>query len=202
MSRLNFWLGALLVLLVSGCARLQPLPADWSLDAREQQLSAIAAWQMQGKLGIKAPGDSGSVYVNWAQGTDRYDITLSGPLGQGSGSITGTADEVVLEQGGQTLRADSAEELVLQAFGWQLPMQALTYWVRGLPAPELAGRQSVERDAQGLIIAQEQAGWTLEYSQYKLVQGLALPGKLKAESSRLGVRLILVVNDWTLGVPQ
>jgi outer membrane lipoprotein LolB len=190
-------LPGLLVALVA-CTSLQRLPADWALDAREQKLMAITQWHMSGKLGVRAPHDSASLYVDWRQADDAYEIQLSGPMGQGGGSISGDAAGVSLHRDGQVRRAASAEALVQQAFGWQLPMGALRYWVRGLPAPGLTSRAALERNAQGLLVSQEQAGWVLEYSHYKLVQGQALPGKLKAESTRLGLRLVLIVNDWKL----
>ena len=188
-----------LLFLLTSCARLQPLPEGWQLDAREQNLLAVRQWALSGKLGVRSTTESGSLYVHWLQKDVQYDIQLSGPLGQGGGSISGSPDGVILHADGREQRAASAEELVHRAFGWQLPMQALTYWVRGLPAPELTNREAIERDAQGLLISQAQDGWVLEYSQYKLVQGHALPGRLKAESARLGLRLVLVVNDWKLG---
>ncbi|UTA47472.1 lipoprotein insertase outer membrane protein LolB [Simiduia sp. 21SJ11W-1] len=183
---------------MTACTRLQPLPAGWVLDEREQALLAIDQWRFDGKLGVRAPGDSGSAYVNWDQAPGQYSIRMQGPLGQGSAKINGSAQGVKLTQGDQVRYARNATELVQKAFGWQLPMAALEYWVRGLPAPGSA-RAQIARNEQGLLVGQSQDGWELEYSQYKLVQGHALPGRLKAESKALGVRLILVINDWQLG---
>ncbi|MBB3170140.1 lipoprotein insertase outer membrane protein LolB [Simiduia aestuariiviva] len=193
----GLWVSILLLLV--GCARLQPLPADWQLDQREQALLAIDHWRFDGKLGVKAPSDSGSVYVGWSQRAEAYAIQMQGPLGQGGGTLVGGPSGVRLQQGDRELAAPTASALVRDAFGWELPMSALPFWVRGLPAPDLKQRQSIERDAQGLLTKQYQDGWVLEYSQYKLVQGHALPGKLKAESKALGLRLVLVISDWKLG---
>lgn len=191
------WL--VMVALVSGCASLTPLPADWQLDQREQALLAIADWRFKGKLGVRAPGDSGSAYVNWAQADKEYEINMHGPLGQGGAQITGGPGGVLLIQADREQRAETAAELVQRAFGWRLPMAALEYWVRGLPAPGIDARRQIERNEQGLLKLQAQDGWVLEYSNYKLVQGHALPGKLKAESESLGLRLVLVISDWHLG---
>ncbi|MDN3638399.1 lipoprotein insertase outer membrane protein LolB [Simiduia curdlanivorans] len=195
-------------LLLQACAgKHMPVPADAELDRREQQLMNIERWSFNGKLGVKAPGESASVYITWHQQQQDYVIGLQGPLGQGSAKMSGTERGAVLEQDGERYQSDDAESLVFQRFGWQLPVQQLKYWLRALPAPASADERQLERDEQGLLLSQQQAGWSLQYSQYHWVGEQALPGKIKAESAALGVRLILVINQWqleanTLGASQ
>jgi outer membrane lipoprotein LolB len=50
----------------------------------KQQLTGLDGWQIDGKIGIRAPKDSGSGTLFWLQRQDYYDIRLSGPLGRGA----------------------------------------------------------------------------------------------------------------------
>lgn len=195
-------LASLLAVLLSACAGgPKPLPSDMSLDQREQALLALQQWQFSGKLGFVTASESGSVYVDWQQHRDNYRIGLRGPLGQGGGEIAGSDAGVSLDQDGRTFRADSAEQLVRERLGVPIPIADLQFWVRALPAPDRPGRQQLVRDERGLLTQQRQDGWVMDYSNYALVAGQALPGRIKASSEALGIRLNLIIKDWQLGSP-
>lgn len=196
------WLVVVFTALLTACATgPRPVPADLALDEREQSLLALAHWQFSGKLGFVSAGESGSVYVDWLQQQDHYRIGLRGPLGQGGGEIAGSESGVSLIQDGRTYRADSAEALLQQRLGLPIPIMDLQYWVRALPVPERPGRQQLERDERGLLTRQHQDGWVLDYSNYAMVDGQALPGRIKASSEALGIRLNLIIKNWQLGTP-
>jgi outer membrane lipoprotein LolB len=54
----------------------------------------LDGWQIDGKVGIRAPKDSGSGTLFWLQRQDYYDIRLSGPLGRGAARLTGRPGKV------------------------------------------------------------------------------------------------------------
>ena len=62
-----------LIALLAGCAGLtshetlegQGDPAQWK--AHKQQISQLDGWQINGKIGIRAPSDSGSATLFWLQ---------------------------------------------------------------------------------------------------------------------------------------
>ena len=85
-----------LVTLLAGCSGLSTReaveqglgdPARW--QAHKQQISTLDGWQINGKVGIRAPRDSGSGTLFWLQRQDYADIRLSGPLGRGAARLTG-----------------------------------------------------------------------------------------------------------------
>ena len=86
-----------LIALLAGCAGFgaresvegQGNPAQWK--QHKSQLASIDGWQIEGKVGVRAPKDSGSGTLFWLQRQDYYDIRLSGPLGRGAARLTGRA---------------------------------------------------------------------------------------------------------------
>lgn len=83
------------IALLAGCAGFgaresvqgQGNPAQWNVY--KQQMTSLDGWQINGKIGIRAPKDSGSGTLFWLQRQDYYDIRLSGPLGRGAARLTG-----------------------------------------------------------------------------------------------------------------
>ncbi|MBA1280364.1 MULTISPECIES: lipoprotein insertase outer membrane protein LolB [Pseudomonadaceae] len=188
-----------LVLLLAGCAGLGPQESiegpgnkeDWT--THKARVSEIDGWQISGKIGIRAPQDSGSGTLFWLQRQDYFDIRLSGPLGRGATRLTGRPDAVALEVAGQgRYEAESPEALVESQLGWQLPVSSLLWWVRGLPAPD--SRSRIALDANGRLANLQQDGWDIQYLGYSEEGGYALPSRIKLAGRDL--QITLVVKDW------
>ena len=159
----------------------------------KQQLSTLDGWQINGKVGIRAPKDSGSGTLFWLQRQDYYDIRLSGPLGRGAARLTGRPGQVSLEVANQgRYEATSPEELLEQQIGWKLPVSHLVWWVRGLPAPDSKSRLSLNGDSR--LATLEQDGWQVEYLSYVEQSGYWLPERIKLHGTDLDVTL--VIKDW------
>lgn len=186
--------------LLTGCAglltgeRLEQGQGDartW--QAHKRQLAQLDAWQISGKVGIRAPQDSGSGTLFWLQRQDYFDIRLSGPLGRGAARLTGREGQVELEVANQgRYRADSPEALLEAQLGWRLPISHLLWWVRGLPAAGSPSR--VRLDADSRLARLEQDGWTLEYLVYREENGYQLPERIKLRGHDL--QITLVIKDW------
>ena len=186
--------------LLAGCAGLLPQesldqsqgnPALW--QQHRQQVAQIDGWQISGKVGIRAPQDSGSGTLFWLQRQDYFDIRLSGPLGRGAARLTGHPGQVVLEVANQgRFEAQSPETLLEEQLGWQLPVSHLVWWVRGLPAPGSKSRLTLSGDSR--LASLDQDGWNVEYLSYIQQNGYWLPERLKLHGQNLDVTL--VVKDW------
>ena len=188
-----------LAVLLAGCAGLASQETvegpgnaqDWK--THKAQISEIDGWQINGKIGIRAPQDSGSGTLFWLQRQDYFDIRLSGPLGRGATRLTGRPDAVALEVAGQgRFEAESPEALVESQLGWQLPVSNLLWWIRGLPAPD--SRSRVELDGNGRLAHLQQDGWDVQYLDYSDENGFALPSRIKLAGRDL--QITLVVKDW------
>ena len=188
-----------LIALLAGCAGLtshealegQGDPAQWK--AHKQQISQLDGWQISGKIGIRAPRDSGSATLFWLQRQDYYDIRLSGPLGGGAARLTGRPGDILLEVANRgRFQAPSPEALLREQLRLDLPVSNLLWWIRGLPAPDSRSRLTLDGDSH--LARLEQDGWQVEYQRYTEQNGYALPERLKLYGQDLEVTL--VIKDW------
>jgi len=188
-----------LLALLAGCAGLtshealegQGDPAKWK--AHKQQVTQLDGWQINGKIGIRAPRDSGSATLFWLQRQDYYDIRLSGPLGGGAARLTGRPGDILLEASNRgRFRAESPEALLQEQLRLDLPVSNLLWWIRGLPAPD--SRSRITLDGESHLARLEQDGWQVEYQRYTEQNGYALPERLKLYGQDLEVTL--VIKDW------
>ncbi|SEJ21119.1 MULTISPECIES: lipoprotein insertase outer membrane protein LolB [unclassified Pseudomonas] len=188
-----------LIALLAGCAGVtsreavqgQGNASQWRVN--KEQLSSLDGWQINGKVGIRAPKDSGSGTLFWLQRQDYYDIRLSGPLGRGAARLTGRPGAVSLEVANQgRYDAPDPETLLKDQLGWQLPVSHLVWWVRGLPAPDSKSRLTLDGDSR--LSGLEQDGWQIEYLSYTEQNGYTLPERMKLHGQDLDVTL--VIKDW------
>ncbi|MGY4490625.1 lipoprotein insertase outer membrane protein LolB [Pseudomonas sp. TE3610] len=188
-----------LIALLAGCTGLgtrealqgQGNPQQWGIH--KTQLAQLDGWQIDGKVGIRAPKDSGSGTLFWLQRQDYYDIRLSGPLGRGAARLTGRPGQVVLEVANQgRYEATTPEQLLGEQLGWDLPVSHLVWWVRGLPAPDTKSKLTLDGDSR--LASLQQDGWSVEYLSYTEQNGYTLPDRIKLHGRDLDVTL--VVKSW------
>jgi outer membrane lipoprotein LolB len=152
----------------------------------------LQQWQIKGKIGIRSNGNgnnkASSAYLNWQQCGDRFDIHVSGPLGQGAAHLFGDSNQVTLQsRGEEIISADKPEQLLYQQTGLELPVSQLFFWLRGIPASDSAFTQ------QGSGF--QQSGWNIRYPGFSRVEGYTLPSKAIAEHPSLKVTLLLKTWD-------
>ena len=132
--------------------------------------------------------------MTWQQRNDNYRMVLNGALGLGKMVLNGNQDAVSWSDSqGKNHHHPNPDELVNELWGWQIPVRALPFWVRGIPQPDIA-----ITDLQllnGAALAFNQAGWTVRYDAYRDSNGLTLPSRIVLE--REGTVLTLLVNRWS-----
>lgn len=79
--------------------------------------------------------------------------------------------------------------------GYQVPVSALRYWLRGLdaPGPEV---ERLDLDPAGRPERLHQAGWEVVYRDWSQTNGLPLPRRLDISRGEDSVRV--VIRDWSL----
>jgi outer membrane lipoprotein LolB len=173
------------------------LEAANAWTARQTRLAQLAAWQVEGRIGVISGQEGWHATFQWTQQEPNYRIDLIGPLGQGRVVIESDGQEVrVQTQDGQSWTAPNPDDLLEQTLGSRLPVNGLRYWVRGLPAP--GPTPVLQTDANGRLTRLEQNGWVIEYLIYAptSILNLDLPQRVIAQHRDLSVKL--VIEQWTL----
>jgi len=158
-------------------------------------MQAIDSWQLKGKLAYRNDADSGSAWFDWKQQGDKFTIFLSGPFGVGTVQISGNAQAITLSQPGEAdINSHSSSALTQQLFGWQLPVEQMRSWVKGIPASSSTRVLKTFNEADLLDSLQED-DWQLTISRYQAGPHGQLPGKIKGRSDKLAFTMLL--KEWS-----
>ncbi|MCL7715202.1 lipoprotein insertase outer membrane protein LolB [Stenotrophomonas mori] len=206
-------LGGLAILALGGCGTLAPrqpppvavhttdLPAAEA--ARRALLDARPDWSFQGRVAISKGRSGGSGRIDWQQRQDGYEVALAAPVTRQGWTLSGGAGQAARLEGleGGPRSGGDAAQLLLQATGWEIPVEGLAAWVRGRPAAQTGGPDYQGYDAEGLPRVLQQGGWRIDYlAWYPADAGQpALPRRIEAANGDAKVRLI--VDEWHLDGP-
>ena len=175
----------------SGFAPAEPEVA-WRAHART--LYGFEKWTMVATVTVRADRKRARVKVQWRQAPDSYLLRFTGPLGVGLFEVAGDAATVRAKfPDGRSVAAASPEALLEEEIGWSVPLAGLRYWVLGVPAPDGTSAE-LRIDKQGRLVGLEQAGWTVVYEQYGLLDGLPLPERVRFSNE--SVDATVVVRRW------
>jgi outer membrane lipoprotein LolB len=192
-SRSAAWLlAALLAVLLPACSSLPRSETGQALTAAE-----LESFRLSGRMNLRVDKDSLPGRVRWSHAPARDELWFYSPVGAAVAHLVQDEQGALLvDSKGKEYRADSLHELALDVLGWDLPLDGLPYWVRGLPWPGAQANQA-QRDDQGRLTRLEQAGWEVSYLAWAGNGTRALPAKLDLEGERL--RLRLVIERWDAG---
>lgn len=192
--RVLFRLAALLLLLLLlACAR-QPLRDDsyWrSVDGVHP--AQADSFRLSGRLAVSDGRDGGSAGFLWLQEGDSFQVELRQPVSQRTWRLSGDRYGAMLDDGSGRQQAGSAEELLLDALGWHVPVTALRDWVRGLAHAGLPLQEGAE-DAHGRWQWLQQGGWRVEYRNW--LGDSAWPLRIQAQNAPYSIRLS--IQDWAV----
>lgn len=183
------------LLAAAGCAP-QPVrpslaPTTLTQAERESGLARVAAWSFDGRLAISQAGQGGNARVQWRQQGQDFDIRLSAPITGQSWRLRRQDGHATLEgMEGGVRQGEDAERLLLEATGWQIPVGAMSAWVRGTRAE---GPSDLSFDPAGLPATLVQDGWAVEFHGWT-ADAMPLPQKIFARKAQASVRL--VVERW------
>jgi outer membrane lipoprotein LolB len=169
---------------LSACVSKPLIPVDAAASAsawqvRQQQLTALHGFELIGRVAVKGGGLSGA--LRWEQSGEQFRLRIAGPFGAGAIQMQGTPGLVTIRGKDIDITTSEPAAVLAARTGWQLPLDALRWWVLGLPAPAPAGEASVALDAQGRATTITQDGWRLHYSDYQSATQPELPGRIEAE---------------------
>lgn len=190
----------LAIVLLPACSSTRPVKLGESERARiyqvkSDQLAILGAWKMEGRLAVSNESDGGSGQFRWNKNASDNRMDFHGTLGRGAWKLE--ADEQGAEltlADGTVHRAYSIDQLVRQQVGWEIPVENLSWWVRGLATPGHFRKRVI--DGEGNISKLLQDGWAIEYDRYRVFGDISMPVKLTAYQGDWRVKL--VIRSWDL----
>ena len=148
-------------------------------------------WELSGKVGIRTQESTQSASLAWLQKQQHYQIDIHGPWGQGGASITGQPGDITVNaSGGKQFKGANPELILYNALGWELPINDIYWWIRGLPSPEAPFTHSLENNR---LKSLQQRGWNIQYIRYN-TRTPALPSKIHLIRNEL--KITVIVNSW------
>ena len=180
---------------LSNCAIAPPASenSDWS--RQRDQLQELDSWELRGRVNVRYDNESHTPRIIWLQQNVDYNIRLWGTFNAGATEIVGRPGFVTMENDGQTLSANSPEDLILEQLGYELPVSQLNYWIKGLPAPD-SEAQLLFNELNQLTTIQ-QADWTINLSDMRQYGALNLPRRVELTRPRNDIRLRFIGLNWT-----
>lgn len=198
----NSFINLLVILLLSACAAQTPMPTppvqnEQSWEMRQQSLSQLTRWQAEGALSIQTARGTDSMQFNWQlQNQEAYTLRLMGPVGTGYGILKAQPGQsVYFAPQNKVYRGSNPEALLAQVTGWQLPVENLYYWLRGLPAPGSKATLQFDNTHSHLVYL-KQDGFEIRFQSYSGVKSVDLPSKLLIENN--AIRVKIVITQWQL----
>jgi outer membrane lipoprotein LolB len=164
--------------------------APWA--EQRAALERLDRYGLDGRVAVAANGQGFSASLRYAQLADRTQLSLDGPLGIGGLRVELDGEDLeIATSRGENLDGAEARAELERRLGFALPLQALRWWLLGIPAP---GDAVVDAADSGEIRAFTQDGWQVSIQSRAAGLGFSLPQRLTAE--REGVRLKMLVQRW------
>lgn len=201
---------------VGALTPVQIAAAEQQQAAREARLQRRTDWSLTGRIAVSTGQNGGSGRIEWSQAGPGYRVALSAPVTRQSWqlSVDARSGQARLEglDGGPRTGTD-AGLLLREATGWDIPVIALSDWVRGLRAPGL-GAAAIEFDAALRPARIAQAGWDITYTWPNAAHAGAAGAKgtgaggsasgaaaepalpVRIEARRADARVRLVIDQW------
>jgi outer membrane lipoprotein LolB len=137
--------------------------------------------------------------IRWQHHPASDELWLYSPVGSGIAHMRQDASGAVLvASDGKEYQGQDLKVLTRKVLGWDLPLDGLQYWVRGLPWPALETTEQQDYpDGRPKLL--KQGAWQVAYLDWTPVGTSGLPSKL--DLSGEGLRVRLVVESWKIDAP-
>ncbi len=194
------WRALCAVMLCLFLAACQSIPSptasleglDW--PARKAYLKNHRDFGAKGRVGVIAGKHSEQGDFRIENSGREYVARMSGPFGIGAVTFEGNEKQVLMNSSKHQniVIRDPVNELE-NYLGYPIPLSAMSYWLVGIPAPGAAAQEGLSRDAPRLETL-GQAGWRVNYLEYRDFNGLELPRKVDLLGPN--VRIRIVFRSW------
>jgi len=168
---------------------------------REAEIHAMASWRLQGRVAFSSPAENGSGSLSWQVDSGSQEIRLSAPVSRRSWRLWVDRSGAHLDGGDQgQVDAEDSASLLASQWGFELSLDDLAAWVRGIAVPGAVER--IELDDQGRPQRIEQHDWSIDYRDWlPPSRGVpAMPRRVfasRALPDGMG-RVRIVVDHWQI----
>lgn len=190
-----------LLMTLFGCSSVPEPIADVKWQSHQARLNSIVQFKLVGKLGYISPEQRQSLNFQWQKSAENSQLRLTNFLGQTVLNLTISPQGARVETyDEQVFTAPSAQLLVRQLTGLDIPVDLLQDWILGLPSQ--ADNYALNAN-NTLATLDKHAGsysWHVDYARYREYpwqqSNLPLPDKLKLTQNQTSINL--VISKWTL----
>jgi len=184
-----WWAAASLSFLLVACAGI---PRGGQISSVNP--TAVTSFELRGRINVRVEKDAYPGRVRWQHTARTDELWFYSPIGTTVAHLR--QDEtgaLLVSSDGREYRAATLRKLTNQILGWDLPLEALPFWVRGVEWPE-ASKPTEAFDDRGQLKSLNQAGWEVAYLDWAPAGVKGLPSKLDLQGERLRMRLL--IEQW------
>ena len=185
-----------LSIMLAKCSSTSYDPSNHNWQVQRALLEKTSDWQLRGRVNVRYQNESHTPRIQWQQQEENYRIRLWGTFNAGNTVIIGEPKFVTMEHNGDSITAETPEELVLDNLGYELPISYLEFWVRSLPAP--GPEPEIEFSDQNQISKLKQDGWEIKYLNMRQFDGVILPRRVEITRKKNDIQLRFIGLSWIL----
>ncbi|WP_394174716.1 lipoprotein insertase outer membrane protein LolB [Thalassotalea litorea] len=192
---------ALISTTLSACALFSQPPEPQSVAAqklRQQQMTEISEWLVKGKIAFMQGSERKSANLYWRHDQDQVMLNLTTFLGVNVLTLSSIDSGYELKIDGKRYTGEQLQPLLAGISGIQLPVDDLTYWIKGAKAkPQDALFFNSENGLPARIQARrDNQLWQIDYQAFTKVDDHYMPSKLTLKHGQLTIKL--AISDWQL----
>ena len=144
-------------------------------------------------MAIRTPEDNYSATLDWEKLGADFDFHIYGTFGVTYAHLTQKDELATLElPDDQVFYHQSAEQLLYQSLGWEFPIDALAFWIKGLPSNQSG--ETITRNETGQLATAYLNGWEVKFSRYQKYSGFSMPRIISAKHPNMSLKV--VVRNW------
>lgn len=184
------------LLAAAGCARFAARAERGASDpalARERMLLASPGFSAHGRIALRRNGRGATGHFRWIEAEQGFELVLSSPGGGPALRLWAHAGRACLEGRPEgPICGKDPERVLARVLEAPVPLRALSWWLRGAPAP--GSRSHTRWGGDSLPIEIRQRGWRIRYPAWYSAMTPPMPRLIEAE--RQGVRVRVAVSQW------
>ncbi len=185
MKIFRFLLPGFLMLTITAC-NLTPVKKN-NLAIVKKNPKDLISWQFKGRVAIHTKKDSQILRIQWIQNKNNINLRIYGSFGKTYARLLRVDGLSTLEVDDKTYQDNNAELLLWRVLGWQIPINEMSYWIRGISG-NAALSPLTTINSSGYLKTLDYNNWHVTYDKYKIFSHYPLPTKIKLTHPDLSLK--------------